>query len=141
MEKRLDDIINTKSKVKIIRLFTSRREDFMASGTDIAKLVGFTPPAAHASLKELYIQGILRRDIIGKQHIYRLNIANRMVKDILKPAFQRELSIKEDIKPSRILNEEKFKLLDLYSDYFNSSGSPYEKANKAKLLAKMLLDI
>lgn len=98
IEKKLDDILDTKSKIKILRLFISRREDFMASGSDVARLVGLTPPAAHTSLKELYSQDILHRDIVGKQHIYRLNSSSRMVKDILKPAFQKEYSLKEDIK-------------------------------------------
>ena len=97
VEKRLDDILNTKSKVKIIRLFISKGSEFMASGSDVAKSVGLTPPAIHASLKELYDQNVLRRDIVGKQHIYRLNASGRIVKEILKPAFQKERSIKEDI--------------------------------------------
>jgi len=98
IEKKLDDILDTRSKIKIIRLFISKREDFMASGREIAKLVGLTPPAAHSTLKELYNQDILKREIIGKQHIYRINFSNRIVKDILQPAFQKERSIKEDIK-------------------------------------------
>ena len=97
IEKRLDDILDTKSKVKIIRLFVSRTENFMASGREIAKLIGLTPPAAHTALKELYNQDILKREIIGRQHIYKINHLNRMVKDILQPAFQKELSTKEDI--------------------------------------------
>ena len=97
MEMKLDNILNTKSKVKIIRLFASRREDFMASGREIAKLISLTPPAAHVALKELYDQDILKRDIIGKQHIYRMNYSSRLVKDILRPAFQKEYSIKDDI--------------------------------------------
>lgn len=97
IEKRLDGILDTKSKVKIIRLFVSRTKEFMGSGREIAKLIGLTPPAAHAALKELYNQDILKREIIGRQHIYRINSLNRIVKDILQPAFQKELSIKEDI--------------------------------------------
>lgn len=98
IEKKLDDILNTKSKVKIIRLFISRGGAFMASGSDVAKLIGLTPPAVHASLKELYDNDILHRDIVGKQHIYRLNTPSRIVNEILKPAFQKEYSIKEDIR-------------------------------------------
>jgi len=97
MERRLDDILDTRSKVKIIRLFSSRREDFMASGREIAKLIGLTPPAAHVALKDLYNLDILKRDIIGKQHIYRMNHASRLVKDILRPAFKKENSIKSDM--------------------------------------------
>ncbi len=97
IEKSLDNILNTSSKVKIIRLFTSRREDFLASGREIARLTGITPPAAHTALKDLYNQDILKRDIIGREHIYRLNANNRIVHDILKPAFKKEHSVKEDI--------------------------------------------
>lgn len=97
IEKRLDDILDTKSKVKIIRLFISRTRGFMASGREIAKLVGLSPPAVHTVLKELYNQNILNREIIGRQHIYKMNHGNRIVKDILQPAFQKELSVKDDI--------------------------------------------
>lgn len=97
IEKKLDDILNAKSKIKIIRLFISRGSEFLASGSDVAKLVGLTPPAVHASLKELYGQDILRRDIVGKQHIYRLNTSGRVVNEILMPAFKKEHSIKEAI--------------------------------------------
>lgn len=97
IERSLDNILNTNSKVKIIRLFISRREDFLASGRGIARLTGITPPAAHTALKDLYNQDILKRDIIGREHIYRLNANNRIVQDILKPAFKKEYSVKEDI--------------------------------------------
>lgn len=97
IEKKLDDILDAKSKVKIIRLFVSRTEGFMASGREIARLIGLTPPAVHTALKELYNQDILKREIIGGQHIYKINPLSRTVKDILQPAFQKELSTKEDI--------------------------------------------
>ncbi|MEA3346527.1 MAG: zeta toxin family protein [Candidatus Auribacterota bacterium] len=95
VEKALDNILNTNSKVKIIRLFISRSEDFIASGREISRLIGMTPPAVHTTLKDLYNQDILKRDIIGKQHIYKLNTNSRLVKNILVPAFKRELLIKK----------------------------------------------
>ena len=97
LEKRLDDILDTRSKVKIIRLFVSRREDYMASGRAIAKIIGVTPPAVHAALKDLLNHDILKREIIGGQHIYRINPSSRVVKEILRPAFQKEVSVKDDI--------------------------------------------
>lgn len=96
MGKILDSILNTGSKVRIIRLFISRRKEFMASGRQIARLVNLTAPAAHATLKALYSQGILKRDIIGRQHIYSLAGNNKLVEQILKPMFQGEISIKEE---------------------------------------------
>ncbi len=97
MEKSLDNILNASSKVKIIRLFTSRRNDYFTTGREISKQIGLSAPATHTALKDLYNHNILNRDIIGKQHLYRLNINNRIVKDILIPAFQKELLIKKDI--------------------------------------------
>lgn len=113
IEKNLDSILNTKSKVKIIRLFASRTSDFMASGREIAGLIGVSPPAAHFALKELYNQDILKREIIGKQHLYKINPSNRTVKDILQPAFKKELSIKEDIKSFLLKKIKEYKMRPL----------------------------
>jgi predicted nucleotidyltransferase len=111
MENSLDIILNTKTKVKIIRLFVSRTDDFRSSGREIAKWIKVSPPATHTALKELYNQSILNLEVIGKQHIYSLNNKNRIVKDILKPSFKKELSIKEDIKHflNKKIEEEKIK--------------------------------
>lgn len=97
IDKALDNVLSTNSKISIVRLFVTRRQDFIASGREIARLTGITPPAAHTSLKELYDENILKRDIVGKQHIYRLNVKNRIVKTILVPAFRNEQSVKRDI--------------------------------------------
>ena len=97
IEKVLDNILNTSSKVRILRLFISRREDFVATGREIARYVDMSAPAAHAALKELYNEDVLIREILGKQHLYRLNMKSRTVQNILIPAFKKELSAKEDM--------------------------------------------
>ena len=97
IEQALNNILNTNSKVRIIRLFISKREDFIASGREIARFIGISAPAAHATLKDLYNLDVLSRKIIGRQHLYSLNINNRTVKNILAPAFEKELSIKKDM--------------------------------------------
>jgi predicted nucleotidyltransferase len=97
MEEILDKILNSVIKVKIIRLFTSRRIDFFTTGREVAKKIEVSVPATHSALKELYNYRILNRDIIGKQHLYRLNKDSRTVKDILIPAFKKEFSINKDI--------------------------------------------
>ena len=97
IDKALGRALSTNSKISIVRLFTTRRHDFIASGREIARLTGVTPPAAHTSLKELYNEDILKRDIVGKQHIYRLNTKSRIVKTILVPAFLNEQSVMSDI--------------------------------------------
>ena len=97
IEKALDNILNTNSKIRIIRLFVSKREDFIAPGREIARLTDLSAPAAHASLKELYNQDVLIRNILGKQHLYKLNLKNRTVKNILFPAFNEEFSVIKDM--------------------------------------------
>ena len=98
IEKSLDNILNSKLKIAIIRLFVSKTGEFKATGREIAKLTRFSPPAAHAALKELYNQGILRLDNIGKQHIYSFDNNNRIVQKILKPMFKEEVSLKDEVK-------------------------------------------
>ena len=98
IEKSLDNIISSRSKIAIIRLFVSKTDNFKASGREIAKLVHLSAPAAHTALKELYNQGVLKLDIIGKQHIYNLDGKNRTVKEMLRPMFEKEISIKEEMK-------------------------------------------
>ncbi|GEM_PF-3708192 len=92
-DKSLDNILSTGSKLKIIRLFISRKNEFRASGRQVAKLINMTAPAAHAALKELENHGLLKRKIIGKQHIYGLDENSEMVKQVLKPMFQNEGSL------------------------------------------------
>lgn len=98
IEKSLDNIISSKLKIAIMRLFVSKTSEFKATGREIAKLTRFSPPAAHAALKELYNQGILRLDSIGRQHIYSLENGNRIVQKILKPMFKEEISLKDEVK-------------------------------------------
>jgi len=98
IEKSLDNILTSKLKIAIIRLFVSKTDEFKATGRQIAKLTRFSPPAAHSALKELYNQEILKLDTIGKQHIYSLDNNNRIVQKILKPMFKEEFSLKDELK-------------------------------------------
>jgi len=111
MNNKLDSVLDSISKVKIIRLLTSRTKDFMASGREIARLVKLSPPTAHSALKELLDERIVERHIIGKQHIYKLNYAHRTVKEILSPAFGKERLLKDDIAYYLVAALKKHKLL------------------------------
>jgi len=97
MIKSLDNILNNETKVKILRLFTSRMERYHASGREIARLIGVTAPTAHAALKELYAHHILDYEISGRNHLYNLDRKNRIVKDMLLPIFQKEYAFKKDV--------------------------------------------
>ena len=97
IDKSLDNIFNTNAKVKIIRLFISKRDDYLANGREISRLISISPPAAHTALKDLRSQDILQQHIIGKQHLYSINMKNRVVQNILLPAFHQESSTKDAI--------------------------------------------
>ena len=56
----------------------------------------------------MFNQDVLNLDIIGKQHLYKLNRRNRTVKEILIPAFRKELSVREDMNNflKKVINDE-----------------------------------
>ncbi|MBN1872079.1 MAG: nucleotidyltransferase domain-containing protein [Candidatus Omnitrophica bacterium] len=93
----IEEIIDSPSKVAILRLFTARK-NFKATGRQIAKLIGYSAPSTHDSLKDLHSRNILNLDIIGKQHIYALNDDDRIVQKIICPMFAAESNVKNEIR-------------------------------------------
>lgn len=93
----ISEIINTPSKLAILRVFVSR-EGLKATGSEIAKLAGFSVPSTHESLKDLHARNILNREIIGRQHIYSLNEEDRIVQKVLRPMFEVENNYKKEIR-------------------------------------------
>lgn len=94
---RVEDIVASPSKLAILRAFATRK-GLKATGRQIAKLVGYSVPSTHDSLKSLHERNILKLDIIGKQHIYTLNEDERMVQKIIRPMFAAESNVKADIQ-------------------------------------------
>jgi len=70
----------------------------MASGREIARLTSLSPPATHAALKSLLDGKIMKREIVGKHHIYKLDSGNRIVRTMIRPLFLKEKCLKDDIK-------------------------------------------
>lgn len=97
MEETLNEILNTEIKVKILRLFAWRQDGYQATGREVARQISTTAPSAHAALKALYNQHIFLMDPLGRSHIYTLNRKNRVVQDILLPAFSVEKNFRSDM--------------------------------------------
>ncbi|OGX27061.1 MAG: hypothetical protein A2Y03_00660 [Omnitrophica WOR_2 bacterium GWF2_38_59] len=93
----ISEIIDTPSKLAILRVFVSR-EGLKATGREISKLAGFCVSVTHGSLKDLHSRNILNREIIGRQHIYSLNEEDRIVQKVLRPMFEVENNYKEEIR-------------------------------------------
>ena len=93
----IDDILNSPSKLAILRVLVSRK-GFKGTGRELAKLAGYSAPSTHESLKDLHARDVLSLDIIGKQHVYSLNEGNRIVVKILRPMFRAEGGFKEEVR-------------------------------------------
>lgn len=96
MEKSLDSILNTDHKIKILRLFICRTEEYQATGREVARLINVTAPTAHAALKDLHGHHIIQYEVSGRNHLYRLNRKNRTVMDLLLPMFSKEQKLQKD---------------------------------------------
>lgn len=94
---RIEEIVDSPSKLAILRVFAAHK-GLRATGRQIAKLVGYSAPSAHESLKNLYDRNILKLEIIGKQHIYTLNEDDRIVQKIIRPMFAAEGNVKSEIR-------------------------------------------
>lgn len=92
----IDGIVDSPSKLAILRVFTSR-VGLKATGSEVAKMAGFSVPSTHESLKTLHDRNILIREIIGNQHIYSLNEEDRIVQKIIRPMFAVENNYKHEI--------------------------------------------
>jgi len=99
LETILDEVLDGRSRVRIVRLFCMRTDDFLASGREVARLTALSPPAAHAALRALLDARVLGREIVGRQHLYRLNARARLVRELLRPLFVREAGVRDAVGP------------------------------------------
>jgi predicted nucleotidyltransferase len=93
----MHEVLDSPSKVAILRILASR-QGMKATGREIAKLSGFSVPSTHDSLKSLHDRQILNLEIIGKQHIYTLNEEARIVQKIIRPMFEAESGVKNEMR-------------------------------------------
>jgi predicted nucleotidyltransferase len=84
----LDDILSSRIKVRILRLFSRTRGSY--SGREVARLIGFSHNPTIQALKELEAQGLLKRRSIGASHEYTLNEDHLLLSGVLLDVFERE---------------------------------------------------
>lgn len=93
----LDSLIDSPAKVAVLRVFAAHK-GLRVTGRDMAKRAGFSAPSTHDALKVLFNYNILDLEIIGKQHIYSLNENHRLVQKCIRPLFEGEQELKQDIE-------------------------------------------
>jgi predicted nucleotidyltransferase len=125
----IEDIVDSPSKLAILRVFASRR-GLRATGRQIAKLVGYSAPATHDSLKNLHERNILKLEIIGKQHIYTLNEEDRIVQKIIRPMFAAESNFKNEIRDFLLDEFKKNKIKAKIASLILYGSMQTEKAKK-----------
>jgi predicted nucleotidyltransferase len=81
----LEDILGSKIKIRILRLFYRTRGSF--TGREIAKLIEFSQDATQRALNDLTEQGLLRRDYVGTSYNYYLNEDHMLVDKVVNKAF------------------------------------------------------
>jgi predicted nucleotidyltransferase len=84
----LDDILSSRIKVRILRLFSRTRGSY--SGREVARLIGYTHNPTIQALRKLAAQGLLMKRRIGASHEYSLNEEHLLVSGVLLDAFQTE---------------------------------------------------
>lgn len=95
LDKSLDNILGQSSKVKILRFLVKSQAQL--NGREIAKNVGLSHVKAHTALKDLTTHGIVNMRAVGNSLMYWLNEEHFLVKEIIRPAFEKERGIFQHI--------------------------------------------
>ncbi|MFA4888858.1 MAG: nucleotidyltransferase domain-containing protein [Candidatus Omnitrophota bacterium] len=110
LDRPLDNILGQYSKVKILRFLVKSQAQL--NGREIAKNVGLSHVKVHTALKDLTVHGVVGMRSVGSSLVYWLNEDHVLVKDIIRPAFEKEgcifgyiaRIIIREIKPPRPLS-------------------------------------
>jgi len=84
----LNNILGQYSKVKILRFLVKSQAQL--NGREIAKNVGLSHVKAHTALKDLTKHGVVNMRSVGSSLVYWLNEEHFLVKEIIRPAFEKE---------------------------------------------------
>lgn len=95
LKRPLDDILGQSSKVKILRFLINSQAQL--NGREIAKAISLSHVNAHAALKSLCRHGLVNRRSVGRSIIYWLNEEHFLVKNILRPIFEKEAEIFQEL--------------------------------------------
>lgn len=98
----LDKLLNNKVKVKVLRFLCKSEAEW--SGRQIAQEIKVSPAAAHKALRELNNERALLLRSVGKSYLYSLNKENLIISDLLKPLYERESKIPDEVYEAIVKN-------------------------------------
>lgn len=149
LDRPLDDILGQYSKISILRFLVKSQAQL--NGREIAKNVGLSHVKAHTALKDLTKQGVVNMRSVGNSLVYWLNEDHFLVKEIIRPVFEREQGvfkhvvriILKEVKPPRPLS------IILFGSFAKAMASAdsdidivivYPSPKKKSLIAKELFE-
>lgn len=91
----LDKTLANETKIRILRLLFKYGAE--RTGRQLAKEVGASPTTAGKFLSELVNDGIINVKGAGKSHLYSVNDKNYVVRNLLRPFFEKEKNIFGDM--------------------------------------------
>jgi len=91
----LDDILGSKTKVRILRLLF--RTDGLFSGREVSRLIGFSPTHTISNLRELEALGLVLKQHAGNTDLYQLDNRNAAVDGVLAPIFIWENNLLDEL--------------------------------------------
>jgi predicted nucleotidyltransferase len=92
---KLDEILNQPAKVKILRFLFSNNVEI--TGRAVARGSGLSVSHSYEMLQDMCKEGIVEVKRRGNALLYSLRLDNHIVKNILKPLYQKERNIYKDI--------------------------------------------
>ncbi len=92
----LDSILGQSSKVKIMRFLIRSQAEL--NGTQIAKAVGLSHVKSNICLQELVTHGLITMRRVGRSCLYRLDQENIVIKKLLRPLFEKEYHLSDELK-------------------------------------------
>jgi len=109
----LDKILNNEVKIKILRFLCKTEAEW--SGRQIAQEMKVSPAACHKALRELNNEGALLFRSVGKSYLYRLNKENIIISELLKPLYEKESKIPDDVYKAIVRNISSLVINDIAS--------------------------
>lgn len=92
---KLDEILDQPAKVKILRFLFSSNAEF--TGRAVARGSGLSVSHSYEILQDMRKEGLLNVKRQGNALLYSLRLDNYIVRNILKPLYQKEKNIYKDI--------------------------------------------
>ena len=109
----LNKILNNEVKVKILRFLCRTEAEW--SGRQIAQEIKVSPAAAHKALRELNNERALLLRSVGRSYLYRLNSENFIILELLKPLYEKENKIPEQVYAEIVRNISSLVINDIIS--------------------------